>query len=118
MNRMLPYSLALAALTCALPARANPAQVERGFNLARANCTPCHAIGPNGDSPNTMAPRFRDLSRREPGVAMDDIFAKALLVGHPDMPSFGMRGSERDDILAYIATVRQAGAAQPKPAAQ
>jgi mono/diheme cytochrome c family protein len=112
MNRMLLSGLALLTAACALPASADPAAVERGFRLAQANCTPCHAIGAQGDSPNTMAPRFRELSQREPGKNMDEIFAQALLVGHPDMPSFGMRGREQEDVLAYISTVRQAGAAQ------
>lgn len=113
MNRSLLPCLTLMALAGAWPACADPAQVERGFRLAKANCTPCHAIGSSGDSPNAFAPRFRELSQREPGLSMEEIFAKALLVGHPDMPNFGMRGNEQDDILAYIATVRQAGAASP-----
>ena len=116
MNQTPLTGLALLAMAAALPAHADPAAVERGLHLAQANCTPCHAIGALGDSPNTLAPRFRELGRRWPGLSMDEIFAKALLVGHPDMPSFGMRDAERDDILAYIATVRQAGDVQPAPA--
>jgi mono/diheme cytochrome c family protein len=115
MNRMFLSGVALLAMACALPAHADPAAVERGLRLAQANCTPCHAIGAVGDSPNTFAPRFRDLGQRLPGLSMEEIFARALLVGHPDMPRFGMRDRERDDILAYVATVRQAGASQPEP---
>jgi mono/diheme cytochrome c family protein len=107
--------LAALLLAFALPAHAaDPAQVERGFRLAQANCTPCHAIGMQGDSPNNMAPRWRDLAARQPGKSMEEIFAQALLVGHPDMPRFGMRDPERADILAYIATIKQAGAEQSK----
>ena len=118
MNRIVLSGLALLATATAITAHADPAAVERGLRLAQANCTPCHAIGAIGDSPNTFAPRFRDLGQRLPGLNMDEIFAKALLVGHPDMPSFGMRDHERDDILAYVATVRQAGALQPQPPAR
>lgn len=104
-------TILVAALFCAAAsARANPAAVERGFRLAQANCSPCHAIGAAGDSPNAFAPRFRDLGALEPDRSMEEIFAKGLLVGHPDMPRFGMRGPEQNDILAYLATMRRSGA--------
>ena len=105
---LLPVLLLLAS-----PALADPAAVARGLRLARANCSPCHAVGPEGDSPNAFAPRFRDLGAREPGRSMDEIFAKALLLGHPDMPRFGMREPERADLLAYLETIKQTGAAGP-----
>jgi mono/diheme cytochrome c family protein len=94
----------------ATPALADPASVARGLRLAQANCSACHAIGAEGDSPDPYAPRFRDLAERDPGRSMEEIFARALLRGHPDMPRFGMREPERADILAYVETIKQAGA--------
>lgn len=103
--------LALPVLAAALPARAEPAAVARGHRLAQANCARCHAIGAAGESPDAMAPPFRNLAERNPGRSMDEIFADALLVGHTDMPRFGMREPERADILAYLASIKQTSAA-------
>lgn len=113
MTRMSLCSFTLFAMVIARSAQADPAAVEHGLQLAQANCTPCHAIGAKGDSPNAFAPRFRELGQREPGKTLDEIFAAAVLTGHPDMPRFGMRGDDQKDIFAYIATVHQVKVAPP-----
>jgi len=107
--------LALPLIAAAVPALADPAAVERGFHLAQANCSTCHAVGVEGDSPDTFSPRFRDLSALEPGRSMEEILAKALMLGHPPMPSFGMRGTDRSDVLAYLSSIRQTGTGEPLP---
>ena len=61
----------LAALLCLLvtAASAFPAErdeTNRGKALVTENCSRCHAIGKDGDSPHPEAPAFRTLASRYP----------------------------------------------------
>jgi mono/diheme cytochrome c family protein len=94
----------------AAPAFAQPDAIARGRHLAESVCSKCHAVGPRGDSPAADAPRFRDLTKFEPGKSIDEVFAKGVLVMHPGMPSFGLTDRDQADLLAYLRTLQSSRA--------
>jgi mono/diheme cytochrome c family protein len=104
------FAALVLASAAAASALAQPAAVARGQKLASAMCAQCHAIGPKGDSPNTAAPRFRDLTANEPGRSVDEVFAKGVLVMHPGMPSWGLTDRDQSDLLAYLRTLQRTAA--------
>lgn len=91
-------------------ALAQPAAVARGRRLAGTVCASCHAIGPQGDSPNAGAPRFRDLASLEHGRSIDEVFAEGVLTTHPGMPSWGLTDRDQSDLLAYLRTLQRTAA--------
>lgn len=101
-----------AALVIAGPAFAQdsetgPNAVDRGKALAVRNCSGCHAVELEGESPNPKAPPFRTLSERFPIDALEETFIGTIDTGHPGMPVFVATQEQIDDIIAYIATVMQ-----------
>jgi mono/diheme cytochrome c family protein len=66
----------------------------------------CHAIGPYGDSPNGLAPRFRELHRRYPVENLGEALAEGIIVGHPEMPQFHFSAGEVSDIVAYLQSIQ------------
>jgi len=82
------------------------AQIARGRLLVVKNCGMCHAIGPMGDSPNRLAPRFRDLHRRYPVEDLGEALAEGIIVGHPQMPQFHFEAEEAGDIIAYLQSIQ------------
>lgn len=94
--------LAIASVT---PASADDMQIARGRMFARVNCSQCHAIGSQGDSPMAEAPPFRDLHQQYP---IDDLarpLAEGILSGHPSMPQFRLYRDQVDDLIAYIKSL-------------
>ncbi|MFZ1814757.1 MAG: cytochrome c [Rhizobiaceae bacterium] len=80
--------------------------IEHGRRLVEENCSRCHAIGKEGDSPHTAAPPFRTLSERYPIDALEEAFAEGIETGHPDMPVFTAEPYQIADILAYIWSIQ------------
>ncbi|HUF56609.1 MAG TPA: cytochrome c [Thermohalobaculum sp.] len=93
-------------LTLALAGLAAPAaaDAERGAELARRWCTPCHVVAadePGGDAgPSFMAMR---AGRSEPGLRA------WLFQPHPPMPDLALTAAEIDAILAYIRALPAPG---------
>ena len=106
--------LILLALVIAVPAQAagRPSAAEmRGRTLVERNCAMCHAIGRAGDSPNPLAPPFRELGRR---YAIDDLaeaLNEGIITGHPQMPEFRFSPAEVNDLIAYLRSIQQRQAA-------
>lgn len=102
----------LLALAAALSGLAAPAaaDAERGAELARRWCTPCHVVAPDepgGDAgPSFMAMR---VGRSEPGLRA------WLFRPHPPMPDLNLAADEIEAILAYI---RALPVAEEEPAGQ
>ncbi|UIJ72144.1 cytochrome c [Aurantimonas sp. HBX-1] len=108
--RIVLLALALAAGLGAARAQAPDAAadpVERGRILVVANCSGCHAVGLDGDSPNPQAPPFRSLSERFPIDALEETFIGTIDTGHPGMPVFKASQEQIDDVIAYIAAVME-----------
>ena len=113
----MPLRLAMAALmlcaaTSALAAPKDAAP-ERGQALVQDNCAMCHAIGASGDSPNPLAPHFRDLHERYPIEDLAEALAEGIMVGHSQMPQFRFSPREVADIIAYLQSIQTKQHASP-----
>ena len=86
-------------------AGAQEESVQRGKALVLQNCSGCHAIGLDGESPHRTAPPFRDLSQRFPIDALEEAFIGSIDTGHPGMPVFDASQQQINDIIGYIASV-------------
>jgi mono/diheme cytochrome c family protein len=104
----------IAALTAGLlllsagfaAAAPDDAQLAHGRQLVQNNCAMCHAIGPLGDSPNGLAPRFRELHKRYPIENLGEALAQGIIVGHPGMPQLHFEADEVSDIIAYLQSIQ------------
>ena len=99
------------AILLGLSASAGVAQAQTGGNpgegltLAQQVCAECHAtVAQQNRSPNPRAPRFADLAAA-PGMTSAALMV-ALTMPHAGMPMFTLTGKERDDIIAYILSLR------------
>jgi mono/diheme cytochrome c family protein len=98
-------TLVLLLALAPLCARAQePGNAQAGRVYAHSQCTQCHALGP-GLSPHLDAPSFFALANT-PGMT-GRALAAALQTSHETMPSFVLEGRDRDNIIAYIMSLRQ-----------
>ncbi len=77
-------------------------RVHDGQALAESNCSGCHAVGAQGASPNSRAPRFRDLSRPYAHLALRTPITRAIAAPHDQMPQFALPNEQTDMIVAYV----------------
>ncbi|NDV87614.1 c-type cytochrome [Aurantimonas aggregata] len=105
--RIVLLALAFTAGTAHAQATIEADPVERGRVLVVANCSGCHEVGLDGDSPNPQAPPFRTLSERFPIDALEETFIGTIDTGHPGMPVFEASQDQIDDVIAYIAAVME-----------
>ncbi|WP_291535294.1 cytochrome c [Brevundimonas sp.] len=98
-----------------VPALDLPASAQRGRAFAQAQCSACHAIGPEGTSPLSQAPPLRDLSQRYPVEELGEAFAEGFSTAHTTMPEFVLDAADNRDLIAYLASI-QSRPAQPRRA--
>jgi len=96
-----------AALSLALPARAEDVSPSAGRQLAITRCGRCHAVGRTDDSPNPRTPRFRDLGARFPFDGLRDALVQGMIVGHPEMPIQHLTAVESGDLVAYLRSLQK-----------
>ncbi len=84
----------------------------KGEVLVRENCSRCHAIGTEGDSPHPDAPPFRTLSSKYPVEDLAESLAEGIVSGHPDMPIFVFSPHDVAAIIEYLQSIQD----QPAPA--
>jgi cytochrome c len=101
----------LAALLCLLVMAASSLAAEqdlsnKGKALITANCSRCHAIGTEGDSPHPEAPPFRTLSSRYPIDSLQEALAEGIVSGHPDMPIFVFSPQDVEAIILYLESIQ------------
>ena len=89
-------------------------RVQDGKALVERNCSPCHAVGAKGASPNQKAPEFRNLHARHPSLALREPLSRGIAAPHDEMPKFALSGPEIDTIVAYINSLSAARAGPPK----
>lgn len=105
-------SLSVAGFAClslcfALPAgAAEKSLVDKGEVLVSKNCSPCHAIGKDGDSPHKDAPPFRTLSAKYPIDDLAESLAEGIVSGHPDMPIFVFSPHDVEAIIQYMKSIQ------------
>jgi cytochrome c len=102
--RLLPL-LALAAILLASPDAVAADQVAEGRQILQENCSRCHAISSEGDSPHDQAPPFREVMKIYPADSLEEALAEGLVTGHPDMPEFVFPPEQVGAIIAYLRTL-------------
>ena len=99
--------LVLAHLAVVPPAFAQ-GSADGGRRVALAQCSRCHAVERDGDSPNPRSPRFRDLGQRYPFDGLRQALLDGLIVGHPAlMPRSALSGTEVDDLIVYMKDLQR-----------
>ncbi len=88
-----------------LAARADDAQIRRGYTLVNYYCKECHAIGLTGKSPNPLSPPFRELNKRYDVNLLAESLVEGIVVGHPSMPEFAFDPDQAQAIIAYIKSL-------------
>jgi mono/diheme cytochrome c family protein len=107
LRRALIVGLAFVALCFALPAQAaEKSLIDKGEALVKKNCSPCHAIGKEGDSPHKEAPPFRTLSAKYPIEDLAESLAEGIVSGHPDMPIFVFSPHDVEAIIQYMESIQ------------
>ena len=101
----LSLGLAIVLAPATSPARSDP-HVAEGEGLVAANCSPCHAVGPEDASPHPDAPAFRTLSERYPIDSLEEALAEGISTGHPDMPEFVASPDQIGAIITYIESLQ------------
>jgi len=102
------YFTAILLLTIGLASSAiaqEPGDSGRGAKIALVTCSTCHAVR-RGQlrSPDPMAPNFTDVATT---LGMTDRALRVWLQSsHPTMPNIVLTKSERDDVVAYIMSLR------------
>jgi mono/diheme cytochrome c family protein len=78
---------------------------QNGLAWAQQVCSECHAIR-RGQvrSPNTRSPTFSELATT-PGMTVGALMV-ALTTPHAGMPMFVLTATQREDIIAYILSLR------------
>ena len=101
-----PLLLAFALAAFASSAAAQPfGDAVRGGNIARTDCSGCHAIGRGPDaSPDPIAPRFSAVAAT-PGMT-DRALRVWLQSSHPTMPNYVLSQEDIDDVSAYILRLK------------
>ncbi len=100
-------AIPLFVVLMALPAAAqdNAASVEQGRKLAKINCTRCHNIEHEGESPLTDAPPFREISKNYDRMELIDGFMEGLAVRHPLMPDWEVTEPQAEALTDFVMSL-------------
>jgi mono/diheme cytochrome c family protein len=93
------------ALSAVGPGHAQVGNPQEGSAWAQQVCSVCHAVG-RGQvrSPNARSPAFSELATT-PGMTSVALMV-ALTTPHAGMPMFVLTADQREDIIAYILSLR------------
>lgn len=97
--------LSVCVFLCAGGRLATASDADAGRQIAQANCSPCHAIGPEGASPLARAPAFRTLHEKYPVEFLEEALAEGIVVGHSPMPTFVFTPPDIGNLVAYLKTL-------------
>jgi mono/diheme cytochrome c family protein len=106
MKRMICLGTFLAFSVAVSPVHAQPVgDPQVGLSFAQQVCSDCHAIR-SGQvrTPNSRAPTFLELATA-PGMTIAALTV-ALTTPHAGMPMFELAASQRQDVIAYILSLR------------
>jgi mono/diheme cytochrome c family protein len=79
--------------------------VQRGLNLAMANCSRCHSVDKLSPSPLALAPPFRDLHQRYPVENLAEALAEGIVTGHQNMPEFRLDPGQVGDFIDFLKSL-------------
>lgn len=95
------------------------ARLERGLAIAAENCSACHAIGLDDESPTRANENtaFRQLHERYPIAMLEEAAKTGLISGHDEMPEFQFEPEDAEALLAYIDSLApdKPGYTRPAP---
>jgi cytochrome c553 len=80
--------------------------IDKGEVLVKENCSRCHAIGKEGESPHKEAPPFRTLAKNYPIEDLAESLAEGIVSGHPDMPIFVFGPHDVEAIIEYLQSIQ------------
>ena len=86
--------------------RPDPAMVEDGRAIAETQCARCHAVGPEGVSPNAKAPVFRTILSRYDAKVLARELVDGMGVAHAPMPQFQFDPKGTDALIAYLQSIQ------------
>jgi cytochrome c len=90
-----------------MTAEAEDGDVRLGFIFARQHCSICHAILKTGESPQKLAPPFRELHLRYPVEELGEALGEGIRTGHPMMPEFQLDPDQIENLLAYLKSLER-----------
>lgn len=79
--------------------------MERGHDLARRNCSTCHAISLTDESPWPNAPPFRSIRLRSDAISFDHRMPEIAEGRHSEMPPLSLDRADVRDLSAYIESL-------------
>jgi mono/diheme cytochrome c family protein len=78
---------------------------EKGHAFAQTLCAICHGVEPGAmQSPHASAPTFERVAA-EPGMTAMALYV-ILQTPHREMPDLILAQQEKDDVIAYILTLK------------
>lgn len=83
------------------------ARIARGLAIAAENCSACHAIGLDDESPTRVNENtaFRQLHERYPIAMLEEAAQTGKISGHDEMPEFQFEPEDAKALLTYIDTL-------------
>lgn len=79
--------------------------LARGRAFVATNCSACHAIDRNDESPLEGAPPFRDLHELYPVEDLAEALAEGIVTGHAGMPQFALAPTQIEDVISYLQSL-------------
>ena len=102
---IVPALLAFVSLTQDLANAATLGDPKAGQTYARTHCASCHSILPDGNaSPVNEATPFQKIADTG-GMNRTALFV-FFRSPHPTMPNLIVRGDDKDNIIAYILSLK------------
>ncbi len=106
MSRLSGLALIFTAVLAGAPSLAQSADVDRGRQQASHLCSDCHAVGPLADpGAARVGPPFSEVAKTKGMTAM--ALSVWLQTSHPTMPNIMLTPETREDIIAYILSLRR-----------
>lgn len=107
MNPKLPITFAALAISLLLfSSFSHAVDSEVGRLILKQECSQCHAVNLEGESPLKQAPPFREVARRYPPANLMEALAEGIVTGHKDMPEFEFTPDEISAIVGYLEALR------------
>jgi cytochrome c2 len=81
-------------------------EASAGFDYANRICAGCHAVARGGRvSPNEKAPPFDAMANTR---GMNEMALRVWFQApHPTMPNLAMSPRQKDDVIAYILSLKE-----------
>lgn len=87
------------------PAHAEDDLVSEGQQYARKNCSRCHSVEKEGESPFKKAPPFRTFAEKWPLESLEEALAEGIVVGHSKMPEFKLEPRQIGALISYLKSL-------------